>query len=160
MICLIGISISGLILSLIVLIPSLVNGPAHNTYLKKTVCQVNNITYINNLCQRDLNNDIFALIYQDVWNPCYIAQVNITPRNIPEINQCVWYYDTELSDINSLNSYYISYEYNCVVDTLKSKCYPDKNEIEITYSVLGIFISLIIIFSICLCRIRRQQKNV
>ena len=149
--CMIGISLGSLLLSLMVLMPGLVDGPNNVHHLEKTTCQVTNITFIENLCQRDTSNDVFILLYQDDWKTCYVPKLEIIPKNVKGVENCTWFFSESFPDetealIGVSRKFQSDTEYDCIVDTIKHTCYPDQNEIVISVLVISLFTCILVFF--------------
>lgn len=169
------------ILVTLMLLPAITDGPDAVHYLERTNCVLNNITYVDNLCPRSespgggnvlIDSDVPAggpsggdfsnLVYLEDWSTCKIILFNIS--NDLDIN-CHWYhpgsYETEQEAFIAVSeNYRVGQKYDCVLDTVKNICYPDKKEVLIfalsVSSLLLLTIMIIVVF--CYLRIFLDKK--
>ena len=143
-----------LVLIVLLLSPSIIEGPGNVHYLIKTRCVVNNINYLTNYCPRDSSNDIFALIYQTEWEKCLVIRMDI--QALDKGILCTYFWPESFTDetdalISVSQKFQNGTEFDCVIDTIHQNCYPDKNEVYVFIGVVtGVFVIFLIFFSIYL----------
>ena len=152
---------SGLIWAIVIvlLLPSILQGPDNLHSLIRAQCRINNVQYSDNLCKRDTTQDFSNLIYRDDWEICKVAIFNIS-ASLPQFNEtsglnsvnCTWTYPEFFANEKDAlfaiaGRYRQNVGYDCVIDIANRICYPDKKEVWIFGFVIG-GIGLLFIVSI------------
>jgi hypothetical protein len=141
------------VLIILLLIPSITQGPNNIISLQRTNCTLTNITYLNNYCLRDTSTDFTNLVYQPDWIDCTIAVLNIT-SDLNSSKNCSWIYPTSFTNNNDAflaisQQYELGNKYPCIIDTSQKICYPDKHEVLIfSVSISSLFFATFITFII------------
>lgn len=160
--CSIGIVAISIIISIIGLLPSIIEGPNNIHYLKRTDCTVKNITYQPNLCSLQVDYDLLVLTYQNEWMPCYIPKFEIESSNG---ENCTWYhpsyFESEIDGFKEIGkTYNIGTQFSCVLDTLNNICIPDKNEVFIfIITITSLLFLLSILIGLFFYFRYRKNKN-
>ena len=136
-------SIITTILVTLMLLPAMTDGPGAVHFLERRECILHNITYRDNRCPRESSNDFSNLVYREDWLNCKIILFNSTTDTGVD---CHWFhpgnYQTEESAFITVSeNFREGLKYDCVLDTIKNICYPDKKEILIfSLSVTSLFV--------------------
>lgn len=153
-----------LILVMLMLIPALVDGPDGSHVLKRSKCQLTKIVYQDNYCLRDNSQDFSDLNYLEDWSVCKIAFFQI--KTSLDTRNCTWIYpqsfEGETEAFVAISEHYREgQEYDCVVDTVKQICYPDKREVLVfSLSVGGlILVNLGILVAYIVVKTYFQEKE-
>jgi hypothetical protein len=160
---------------IVLLIPSILEGPSNLDSLIRAECKINNIRYDDNLCKRDTTQDLSNLIYRDDWEICKVARFNITSilhqfddseLDLEKLNvvNCTWTYPDFFSNEKDAlfviaGRYRLDSNYTCVIDIANRICYPDKHELWVFGFVVGGIGLLFIISIIAFFLIKRWLRH-
>lgn len=149
------------ILSFLILLPSIMNGPDNLHILERNQCSIDKVNYLDNWCLRDTNSDFTALQYREDWEKCLVIEYNITTSS----NQtCTWKYPQKFNNqkeafIETSREFFPGQSYDCIIDSIENICYPDKKELLIFIISLSIQAFLLIIAIIIYCYIRKWTSR-
>lgn len=134
-------------LNLCIFIPVYLESPYNINHLQRTLCNIKSVDYVNNYCNNN-DDDLFTLTYKEQWKNCIIIILNYTTTQgqsckyiIPDV-----YDDYKSALINYKNTFKDNGVYSCIINTIDNICFPDKYELIIILSVLGVNLLLLIIF--------------
>jgi len=160
------ISLSALVMGSIFALLNILEGPEVLNYLNRGTCRVMKISYIENWCSTD-NQEEFGIFYNSEWEKCELILLEIENNIITKNNNinCTYIYPESYTDhteavIEIRKKFEVNDTFKCVIDEIQERCYPDESDLIIEIVIITLPLTLIIFFSLLIyCLYYRPEGN-
>ena len=157
-----GVFLVAFILIVLLLSPSLIDGPDNVYYRSRSRCNITSINYLDNLCPRDSSDDIFALIYQPNWEKCILIEIIAQELNSEKNYTYKWresFQDPTDAFIAVSRKYREGQEIDCIINTIHDFWDPDKKEVIVFIAATTSLFSLFLLTLICFFYMYRRNRQ-